>query len=735
MKRTLTLDQDFVVIGGGLAGVCAAIAAARQGLRVTLCNNRSVLGGNSSSECRVWVCGAVGMGYNRYASETGIVSELLQENLYRNPEGNPHLWDALLLDKVWAEKNIRLLLETQLTDVRVEDGLVKEATCVQFPSETTYVLHAPLFADCTGDAVLVSLAGGATVKGNQDVCTQSRARFCLDERYASLGSTLLFYSKRVDAPVRFVPPAFAYSVEEIEAALARTGKLISPTDSGCDYWWLEYGGELDVIDDHESIAAVLTQLVYGVWNYIKNSGKYDADHLTLEWVGSMPARRECRRAIARYTFTEDDILSHRPFPDAVCHGGWPIDTHPSSGFFDRRDSCQQIPIDPYAIPLSCLIDKDLPNVLLAGRNAGMTHLAMASARVMMTCAVEGQAIGTAATLARKVGVLPHAFSDAQLHALQARLTRDDVWIPGLRLDAAQDRAQGMRIVASAPLVPDTGAAATFAPLAERACIILPPLSAGTQISLQIRVDDAALVGTPYEISLYESGRLEVYKPISCVQIHAFPLAAGVQTVTLSCTADAKGNVIVSFPACTGVCIGQAAEPLPGVLGTWGESTLGERLFAPAIRLFGADVFYDAACLTDGYTRPYGGMHLWASPLSGSSVTLDAPEPVAVDSCAIYLDNALYRSYNNLRPVPDALWHQHITPQLLRDFTVYVQGPCGHRTFSIRENVQRCVRLNLDGMTLTRLKIIPERTWGASFVSIHEIALFAPEKEAVTDETL
>ncbi|MBO4298806.1 MAG: FAD-dependent oxidoreductase, partial [Clostridia bacterium] len=110
-KRIVSLEKDFVVIGGGLAGVCATLAAARHGLRVALCQDRSVLGGNSSSECRVWACGATGMGFNRYADETGIISELLQENLRRNPEGNPHLWDALLLDRVWAEENIQLLLE------------------------------------------------------------------------------------------------------------------------------------------------------------------------------------------------------------------------------------------------------------------------------------------------------------------------------------------------------------------------------------------------------------------------------------------------------------------------------------------------------------------------------------------------------------------------------------------------------------------------------------------------
>ena len=144
-EHIVSYTMDFVVIGGGLTGICAALAAARKGLRVALCHDRSVLGGNSSSECRVWICGATGMGFNRYADETGIVSELTQENLYRNPEGNPHLWDALLLDKVWAEKNITLLLECRMTRAYAENGRIYRVECEQFCSgNALYPIRVPV---------------------------------------------------------------------------------------------------------------------------------------------------------------------------------------------------------------------------------------------------------------------------------------------------------------------------------------------------------------------------------------------------------------------------------------------------------------------------------------------------------------------------------------------------------------------------------------------------------------
>ena len=722
-KHTVILEKDFVVIGGGLAGVCAAISAARHGLRVALCQDRSVLGGNSSSECRVWACGAAAMGFNRYADETGIISELLQENLRRNPDGNPHLWDALLLDRVWAEENILLLLETRMLRVETEAGLVHCVECEQFPTETVYRITAPFFADCSGDAVLAHLAGAATTMGNADIPPETRRRYGLSDDYSSLGSTVLFYSKRADHPVPFIAPDFAYSVDEIDEILRRTGKLVSATDTGCDYWWLEYGGSLDTIRDSEDIRRTLLRLVYGVWNYIKNSGCFNADHLELEWVGSMPARRESRRAIGLYTLTEEDIFTERVFDDAVCHGGWPIDTHPSAGFFDRNESCNQIPVDPYDIPLSSLIVRDAANVLIAGRGAGMNHLAMASARVMKTCAVEGQAIGTAAACALRWNTTPARFSGSQLHALQNTLLRDDVWIPGRRLDADTDIAQRMRVSASAPLRPDTGFTGRYFRFERKAYIMLPPLKAGARVSLHLSAEAAF----DCVLSLYESGKDFVYKPNRLVLERAFPLHAGDNAVALICPRDTQGNTCILVPPHTGLSIGLAEEPLPGMLGVFSDNALGTDLFAPAVSLNGMDNLYDGRTLNDGYTRPCGGIHTWVSPLGEAWAELSTDAPVAAGKIVIFLENALYRSNNHLRPLCDPLWNATLHPGLLRDLDVVVSGPCYEKTFAIRDNVNRHIAIPQPNALVSRIRLLPIATHGASYAAVHEIALFPPEE--------
>ncbi|MDR1789531.1 MAG: FAD-dependent oxidoreductase, partial [Opitutaceae bacterium] len=204
--RHLTHDADLAVIGGGLSGVCASIAAARRGLRVTLVQDRPVLGGNGSSEIRLWSLGATShMGNNnRWAREGGLVDEIFVENLHRNREGNPHLFDTLLLEKVLAEPNITLLLDTALHDCAksAPDRIASaEAFCPQ--TATRHTLNAPLFLDATGDGTLAWLAGAAARSGEE-------ARSEFDEPLApetptrkTLGHSLFFYTTQAPPPGRY----------------------------------------------------------------------------------------------------------------------------------------------------------------------------------------------------------------------------------------------------------------------------------------------------------------------------------------------------------------------------------------------------------------------------------------------------------------------------------------------------------------------------------------------------
>lgn len=368
--------------------------------------NRPVLGGNSSSEVRVWVCGATGHGVNRYARETGIMGELFIENQYRNPEGNPYLWDLTLLEAVKAESNISLFLNTDVREVEAEgeaeDRTIRSVIGWMMGSERLITFKSEAFIDCTGDGLVGFLAGADFRLGRE-------ARHEFNEEWApevpdniTLGSTLLFYTQDTGKPVRYVAPSFAKDITTTSIPIRR---VIRSGDSGCHYWWIEWGGELDTVDENERIRDELSSVIYGIWDYIKNSGHFDAENMTLEWVGSIPGKREYRRFVGDTILTQNDILAQREFEDRIGFGGWSIDLHPPQGMYAEESGSKHLHADGiYHIPFSSLYSKNVRNLLFAGRNISASHVAFGTTRVMATCAIMGEAAGAGAALSVIKGV-------------------------------------------------------------------------------------------------------------------------------------------------------------------------------------------------------------------------------------------------------------------------------------------------------------------------------------------
>ncbi len=335
------IESDLVVVGGGIAGTCCAVTAARLGMRVTLVQDRPVLGGNASSEVRLWILGATAhMGNNnRWAREGGVIDELLVENTYRNPEGNPLIFDTILLEKVVEEPNIRLLLNTAVYEVTKQDAETIEAA-IAFCSQnsTRYHLQAPLFVDASGDGIVGFMAGAAFRMGAEQE-SEFGEKLAPSQEYGELlGHSLYFYSKDVGQPVKFTPPSFA--LQDI-TSIPRF-RSFNAQEHGCKLWWIEYGGRLDTVHETETIKWELWEVVYGVWNHIKNSGDFpEAETLTLEWVGHIPGKRESRRFEGDYMLTQQDIIEQRLHADAVAHGGWALDLHPADGVYSEKPACNQ----------------------------------------------------------------------------------------------------------------------------------------------------------------------------------------------------------------------------------------------------------------------------------------------------------------------------------------------------------------------------------------------------------
>lgn len=424
----MEVSYDLVVVGGGLSGLCCAIASARNGCRTALIHNRPVLGGNASSEIRMHVCGAAGLYCSRpNARETGIIEELLLENKRRNPTHSFTIFDSILWEKAKAEPALDLYLNCHVFDVHSLENTIQYVEAFQLTTEKRFRFIAPLFADTTGDAFLAAKAGAAIMCGTESAQDYGEDAAPPSASAYTMGNSLMFQAIDRGYRVPFVAPAWAnhYSEED----LIHRGH--SEIESG--YWWIELGGKQDTVSDFEAIRDDLLKVVYGVWDHLKNGGDHGADNYDLVWVQALPGKRESRRVLGDYLLTANDLLASTRFQDAVAYGGWPIDLHPPCGISGTETDANRFYdlADVYQIPYRCLYASNVRNLFVGGRAFSLTHAAFASARVMGTTAVVGQAIGTAAALCKKHGLSPRDLYEQEdrVFDLQQALLRDDCYIP------------------------------------------------------------------------------------------------------------------------------------------------------------------------------------------------------------------------------------------------------------------------------------------------------------------
>ncbi|OAS21233.1 FAD-dependent oxidoreductase [Paenibacillus oryzisoli] len=437
-------SYDVIVCGGGLAGICAAIAAARNGARTCLVQDRPVFGGNSSSEIRVFPQGAAN--YNAYARETGIISELLIEERAVNHEPNSEngrtnsVWDLILYDKIISTPNLSHYLNTSV--YALEMGETKEIKAIHARignAETNLTLYANVFIDCTGDGILAALSGCEWRMGTEGQAEFGEHHAPLTASSDVMGSSIHFRAKDMGKPVPFQAPAWAYHYDNPDV-FYKGGRV--PHDPEGGFWWIELGVPWHTITDNELIRHELTRHVLGIWDYMKNK---DPDLMektkqyALDWIGQVPGKRESRRIMGHYLLTEADLVNQPVFEDEVAFGGWYIDLHKSGGLLaeyseqsvadgENSDYMKKSYIPPYGIPLRSLIAKDVSNLLMAGRNISASHVALGSTRVMGTTALLGQAAGTAAAIALSRGESVTNLSASTITALKQRLIRDDCFL-------------------------------------------------------------------------------------------------------------------------------------------------------------------------------------------------------------------------------------------------------------------------------------------------------------------
>lgn len=711
--------SDVVVIGGGLAGVCAAISASRLNNKVCLINNRPVFGGNSSSEIRVWTRGSTGGG-NIYSEEMGILGELKLANQYRNSECNPVIWDDIILDAILAEKNLQYFSNTQVVDAHITNSHIDSVEAFSINDENHYVFKAPYFIDATGDGLITLKAGMKYRMGKE-----SRNEF--GEKYASefssdttQGCTLLFFTIMRDHKVDYKAPSYVYSIEKIESILGNGGRVVNEKTEGSDLWWIEFGGESDKLNDIQSVTLELKKLSLGVYNYIKNSGKFDSDNLDLLWTSNLPGKRESRRFLTQHVLTSTEIIDNKIFDDVAFYGGWFLDFHPSKGIYSTENGCLQIKVPVYGIPLRCLYNIEQDNLLLAGRIIGTTHAAFASTRIMDTCALSGQAAGTAASVLVK-NKKPTSYLQDNYKEVQDKLV--DMLLVGL-----EPHEKGLSYSIKADSIKDFEHEEKGS-LELHSDVFLTLASSQTS-KARIFIDN----DNNKEVRVNVKA-ISTHLPNTCVKdfINFAPilLRKGRNEIDLSFISGLKEYLTIVFEKQIGVSFPLQRDNLFGILTGYYDK---KSYFNPLVKLKDFEN-YDKSNLNDGYTRLYDDSRIFLTKPSDKAqieLTLDdsSINNKEILNLELFFDPGLELEMPSSRsPNIDSshniAFRRGVAQTLVKNFDVYVEGIVDKK-YEIRDNYERRVLLEIEGQKGTIIKVHLLDTYGSKLFGLFEIKLSKKE---------
>jgi len=458
---------DVVVCGGGLAGFCAAISAARHGANTCIIQDRPVFGGNSSSEIRVPPHGTAA--FHAYGRETGIISELLIEERARNHEKifengwTNSVWDMILYDMAVSTSNLISHLNTKVVGLLLEEKSKRiEAVIADVANaETRLTVYGSIFIDCTGDGIVADFAGCEYRIGTEAKSEYGELHAPDKASNDVMGSSIHFKTKDVGHPVHYGAPQWSVQYDDYDFFYKQGRK---PKDIRGGYWWIEIGMPWDTIHDTETILHELTRHALGVWDWIKNKDpemKKVAENHVLDWIGQIPGKRESRRIIGEFILTENDIQREARFEDEIAFGGWFVDVHTPGGLLSECSEAQTKDnynpyteraihgyVGPYGIPFRILIARDVSNLLLAGRNVSVTHAAFGSIRVQGTTSLLGQAAGIAAAISLKDNIHLKDLPSDGIEKVQQTMLRDGCFLLNNRNKDPEDLALSAKVSTS-----------------------------------------------------------------------------------------------------------------------------------------------------------------------------------------------------------------------------------------------------------------------------------------------
>ncbi len=388
---------DIVFVGGGYSGACGAVSAARMGLKVALLQNRSVLGGNGSSEVRVWAMGNTPPGLY----PVGDIVREFEDDAKLSPGTYEEFEDEKKHNIATAEKNLTLFLNHHAYKVEMASETRIEAVHA-FDTRTGAIRRftARTFCDTTGHGTIGKMAG---------------ADFEMAEK-GRMGMSNMWAWENTDAPQSFPETPWALPLEE--------GDFPYPQKFHAQWFW-ESGYDKHPLLDLEEIRDWNLLAGFGAWNAMKNKGaydRYDPDKLghknaRLTWMAYVGGTRETLQLLGDVILTEEDIVSKKPYEDGCVLTTWSVDLH-----YPNEQYSKKYPENPfisvavhgkgvdrkkgYAVPYRCFYSRNIENLFMAGRNISVTHEALGTIRVMKTCGMMGVVVGKAAAICAKHDVTP-----------------------------------------------------------------------------------------------------------------------------------------------------------------------------------------------------------------------------------------------------------------------------------------------------------------------------------------
>ncbi len=399
---------DLVVVGAGTAGICAAVAAARQGVKVALIHNRPVLGGNNSSEVRVHLGGKVNVG--KYPNLGNMVREFgpTKEGNARSAENYE---DSLKMAFVKAEKNITLFLNFHAYAVNVnKDSKIESVKIKDIYSAKELILKSPLFVDCTGDGTIGFLAGAEFSQGTEAYDTYKESRAPKSYQKTTMGSSVQWNTKETGSSVNFPDFEYGLIINEKNCEKLTMGE-----------WTWETGMNYDQVNEFERVRDYGMLVVYSNWSFLKNHLPENEKfrNRELSWVAFIAGKRESRRLLGDLILTQNDLDNYVEYKDGTASSTWTIDLHypdpENSAKFpgeEFKSIAKHTKIYPYPIPYRCLYSRNINNLLMAGRNISVSHIALGTVRVMRTTAMMGEVAGLAASVCKKHNCSPRqVYSD------------------------------------------------------------------------------------------------------------------------------------------------------------------------------------------------------------------------------------------------------------------------------------------------------------------------------------